>query len=134
MSSDTDGWDHYLNLIKVAKAAPEMRAQLTEAVQTLRRIQKMCRDGQRCVPYGSKLAPSGAPDRYNRPTWSEVRRILLPADILPTRVSYSLPASDPAGSILRPNTIACVSLVPVPKTILDPYRLCHGGMWADGWL
>ena len=38
MSSDTDDWDHYLNLITVAKAAPEMKAQLMEAVQTLRRI------------------------------------------------------------------------------------------------
>lgn len=38
MSSDTDGWDHCLNLIKVAKAALEMKAQIMEAVQTLRRI------------------------------------------------------------------------------------------------
>ena len=37
MSDYTDDWDHYLELVKAAKASPEMKVRLTEAVQTLRR-------------------------------------------------------------------------------------------------
>ena len=38
MYNGEDGWDHYLGLVKAAKASPEMKIQLTEAVQTLRRV------------------------------------------------------------------------------------------------
>lgn len=37
MSNDADGWDHYLDRVKEARATPEIKAQLTEAVLTLRR-------------------------------------------------------------------------------------------------
>ena len=37
MPAYADGWDAYLDRVKAAKAAPEMKAQLTEAVLTLRR-------------------------------------------------------------------------------------------------
>ena len=38
MYNGEDGWDHYLGLVKAAEASPEMKAQLTEAVQRLRRV------------------------------------------------------------------------------------------------
>ena len=38
MSDYADGWDIYLNHVEVAKATSEMKAQLTEAVLTLRKV------------------------------------------------------------------------------------------------